>query len=186
MPAVWGESINANVLHTPNQTEPSPASELADVSGQDSASVCLDSMFTNPAESNYIPTNPLIKGFENFPTEFGVRYAPLRAIADTPVLPVVRKAEQAEESVKKTFGDITVKNIENDGEMSVYGTAGYRGAIVWTVKKNSDAEKRGILAHDVIVGWGDDEIDSIDDLEDKTFSADVPIIVLRGQVRTIL
>ena len=128
----------------------------------------------------------LIKGFENFPTEFGVRYAPLRAIADTPVLPTIKKARQAGESVKRTFDDITVKNIENDGEMSVYGTAGYCGAIVWTIKKGSAAEKRGILAHDVIVGWGNDEIDSIDDLEGKPFSPDVPIIVLRGQKRTEL
>ncbi|MBQ1955264.1 MAG: right-handed parallel beta-helix repeat-containing protein, partial [Clostridia bacterium] len=111
MPEVWGKSINANILHTPGQADPSQATELSDVSGQDGASVCIDAMFTSPAESNYVPQNPLIKGFENFPTEFGVRYAPLRAIADTPVLPTLRKAEQVTEGVKKNFGDITVKNI---------------------------------------------------------------------------
>ncbi|MBR5519104.1 MAG: right-handed parallel beta-helix repeat-containing protein, partial [Clostridia bacterium] len=152
MPEVWGKSINANIFHTPGQTTPTHAAKLAAVSGQDSESICLDVGFANPAACDFTPTNPLIHGFENFPTEFGVRYAPLRAIADTPELPIVQEAAESAESVQKTVNGITVKNIENDGEMSYYGSAGYRGAIVLSVAEGTPAEKRGLAVNDVIVG----------------------------------
>ena len=85
----------------------------------------------------------------------------------------------------KTFGRITVKNIENDGEMSVYATAGYRGALVMAVAEDSAEEKRGIRVNDVIVSWGSKTIDSIDDLENCALSSEQPISVIRKQ-RTII
>ncbi|MBE6953718.1 MAG: peptide-binding protein [Ruminococcaceae bacterium] len=186
MPEVWGERIDGNILHKPGQTEPVPAAELAAGSGQDASSIYLDVGFADPANGDFTPTNPLLKGFENFPTEFGVRYAPLRAIADTPVMPTLRATDLSEAAEHKTFGDITVKDIENDGEMSVYGTAGHRGAIVMAVAAGSEAEKRGLAPNDVIVGWGRADIDSADQLATRKLDPAVPIIVLRKQIKTVL
>lgn len=184
MPEVWGKSIDGNYFHTPGQSEPIPASQLAAVSGQDRHSVCLDAGFTDPAAFDYRPTHPEIRGFENFPTEFGVRYAPLKAMADSPA-PADSAIQKTTAGEWKTFGGITVKNIENDGEMSVYATAGYRGALVMAVAEDSAEEKRGILVSDVIVSWGSKTIDSIDDLENCALSSEQPISVIRKQ-RTII
>lgn len=184
MPEVWGKSIDGNYFHTPGQSEPIPASQLAALSGQDHHSVCLDAGFADPAAFDYRPTHPEIRGFENFPTEFGVRYAPLKAMADSPA-PADRAIQETTAGEWKTFGRITVKNIENDGEMSVYATAGYRGALVMAVAEDSAEEKRGIRVNDVIVSWGSKTIDSIDDLENCALSSEQPISVIRKQ-RTII
>ena len=86
----------------------------------------------------------------------------------------------------KTYGGITVKNIENDGEMSVYATAGYRGALVMAVASGSEEEKRGILVSDVIVSWGSKVIDCIHDLEGCILSPDQFVSVIRKQVTITL
>ena len=185
MPEVWGKRIDGNFFHIPGQLEPTPASQLAAVSGQDGNSLCLDAGFVNLAAFDYRPTHPLIHGFENFPTEFGVRYAPLKKLADTPAPAAVCCAKETKSGEWKTFGGITVKNIENDGEMSVYATAGYKGALVMAVTEDSDEEKRGIQVSDVIVSWGSKAVNSIDDLENCALSSDQPIAVIRKQ-RTII
>ena len=186
MPEIWGERIDHNILHTQGLTDPVPAAELAALSSQDLHSVCLDAGFAAPADFNYIPTHPLIRGFENFPTQFGVRYEPLRRIADTPVLPAASQSQaQSERTVRCILG-MEVKNIDTDGEMSVYATAGHNGALVMTVETGSEAQKRGLLPSDVIVCWGNAEIDRMDDLEECRFADDLPITVLRKQQKTIL
>ena len=186
MPEVWGKRIDGNFLHTPGQSLAVPAEELAAVSGQDGASLCLDAGFRNPGTFDYRPSHPRIRGFEGFPTEFGVRYEPLRSLADTPVLPAVEKLPGSVASEVRTISGMTVKNIDTDGEMSVYATAGHNGALVLALEPNCDAEHRGIQVSDVIVGWGNTEIDGIDDLEGLVFDPDIPIAVLRKQQRKIL
>lgn len=184
MPEIWGTRIDGNFLHTPGQTIPCPASELVAVSGQDAASVCLDAGFTAPEESNYIPTHPDIHGFETFPTEFGVRYAPLRVLADIPVLPVPAELPRQCDSEIRTIMGMTVKNIDTDGEMSVYATAGHNGVRV--LEPGSEAASRGILPNDVIVLWGSREINCMDDLEGLSLEGSTPITVLRKQQSVFL
>ena len=186
MPEIWGKRIDGNFLHAPGQALAVPAEELAAVSGQDSASLCLDAGFRNPSTFDYRPTHPLIRGFEGFPTEFGVRYEPLRSMADIPVLPALEKLPGSVASEVRTISGMTVKNIDTDGEMSVYATAGHNGALVLALEPGCKAEHRGIQVSDVIVGWGNAEIDGIDDLEGLVFDADIPIAVLRKQQRKIL
>lgn len=186
MPEVWGSRIDGNFFHTPGQAETTPAEELAAVSGQDSHSLRLDAGFTAPDTSNYMPTHPEIRGFENFPTEFGVRYAPLRAIADTPVLPTQLLRQQRAESEIRAILGMTVKNIDTDGEMSVYATAGHNGVLVLELELGCDAGHRGIRVSDVIVGWGNSEIHRMEDLENLSFREEIPIAVLRRQQRVIL
>lgn len=183
MPEVWGKRIDGNYFAVAGKPDPTPAENLAAVSGQDRDSVCLDPMFRGAENADYVPLNPNIRGFENFPTEFGVRYAPLRAVAEGPVLPVLQWQRSQTSSEGVTICAMTVKNIETDGEMSVYGTAGYKGALVLAVEPDSDAQKRGLTAGDVIVAWGDAAIDRITDLEGRTFAPETAVAVLRKQKR---
>lgn len=186
MPEVWGKRIDGNYFAMIGQSEPTPAENLAAVSGQDKASVRLDPMFRDWENSDYVPLNPHIRGFENFPTEFGVRYAPLRAIADTPVLPVPQQQRCSAGGETLSVLDMKVKNIETDGEMSVYATAGYNGALIMAVEAGSPAEQRGLLANDVIVAWGGDAINRITDLEGHVLDDRTPVAVLRKQKKIIL
>ena len=186
MPEVWGKRIDGNYFAVAGQEGPTPAENLGAVSGQDTTSVCLDPMFRDPEKSDYVPLNPHIQGFENFPTEFGVRYAPLRAIADTPVLPVLQWQRRQTSSEGVNVCAMTVKDIETDGEMSVYGTAGHNGALVLAVEAGSEAEQRGLAAGDVIVAWGDAPINRVGDLEGCSLDGQTPVAILRKQRRIVL
>jgi hypothetical protein len=186
MPEVWGKRIDGNYFAVTGQSEPTPAENLAAVSGQDKTSVRLDPMFRDWENSDYVPLNPHIRGFENFPTEFGVRYAPLRAVADTPVLPVPQQQRRSAGVETLSVLDMKVKNIETDGEMSVYATAGYNGALIMAVEAGSLAEQRGLAANDVIVAWGGDAINRITDLEGHVLDDRTPVAVLRKQKKIIL
>ena len=79
---------------------------------------------------------------------------------------------------------MTLKNIENDDEVSVYATAGRNGALVLSVEAGSEAEQLGIIPGDVIVGWGEADIRSTADLTDRSFEA--PVTVLRKQQKILL
>ena len=123
-----------------------------------------------------------VPGFEDFPAEFGVRYAPLRAIAPVPVIPrVAVPASEANSSSHVLLAGLglEVRDIETDGEMSVYGTAEHRGALVLAVEAGSPAEAIGLRALDVITDWNGCEIRCAADLsgEEKITS----VRVLRKQ-----
>ena len=186
MPEKWGERIDNSYLYTAGQLIPTPATMLAAQSGQDEHTVCLDPQFRDPAESDYVPLNPHIHGFENFPTEFGVRYAPLRAIADTPILPVPRQRHRSAGENEAWHLAMKVKNIETDGEMSVYGTAGHNGALILAVEPESEAAVRGLMPGDVIVAWGEVVIRTVDNLSGCGLHDHMPVAVLRKQKKMVL
>ena len=186
MPEKWGERIDNSYLYTAGQFIPTPATMLAAQSGQDEHTVCLDPQFRNPAESDYVPQNPHVCGFENFPTEFGVRYEPLRAIADTPILPVPCQQHRSAGENEAWYLAMKVKNIETDGEMSVYGTAGHHGALILAVEPESEATARGLLSGDVIVAWDERAICSVDDLAGCSLDGNPPVSVLRKQKKMVL
>ena len=183
MPDRWGKRIDGNIFVAAGQLAPTPAENLAAISGQDRESVCLDPLFRDPMASDYRPQNPDVRGFENFPTEFGVGYAPLRAIADIPILPVPAQQRQTTGEKETRYMSMKVKNIETDGEMSVFGTAGHNGALVLAVEPGGQAESRGLQAGDVIVAWGDRSIARVTDLEGCTFAPETLVAVLRKQQR---
>jgi hypothetical protein len=89
----WGRECDSNILHQPGRTEPLPAAALQKQSGRDEHSIVADAMFTDPARGDYRVKegSPALQlGFVNFSmNEFGVTKPQLRAIARTPVLPVV-------------------------------------------------------------------------------------------------
>ena len=90
------------------------------------------------------------------------------------------------ESKILTICQMSVKNIETNGEMSVYGTAGHNGALILTVESGSEAEKRGLLVNDVIVAWGNQAINCGDDLTGCSLDPQTPVAVFRKQRRIIL
>jgi hypothetical protein len=185
MPENWGESVGKNILHTPGTAEVSPAEALQKICHDDHGSLCLDAGFTDPFSGNYVPTHPLLTAFADFPTEFGVRWEKLRRIADTPVLP--GKVKETEENAGAgwiSWYGMTGKNIETDGEMSVYGTAEHSGVIVCSVEKDSPAEKVGLLAGDVLVAVREKRIRDTDGLQNTPFPEH--LTVLRNQKETIL
>jgi hypothetical protein len=139
-------------------------------------------------EDREIPPGALaLVVFADFDTEFGVRYEPLRRIAPTPVLPDFKEEETVSGSVVEMF-DMKVKNIETDGEMSAYATAGHDGVLIVDADHFGDAISRGLLPGDVIGAVGETRVDHTEDL--AVFSAAElngnSITVLRAQGRTVL
>ena len=115
-----------------------------------------------------------------------MRYEPLKRYADVPAITIDKEKFSVSGHPITSFGALTVKNIENDGEMSVYATAGYNGALIMAVEAGSPAEQRGLAANDVIVAWGGDAINRITDLEGHVLDDRTPVAVLRKQKKIIL
>ena len=132
--------------------------------------------------------SPEIRGFENFPCEFGVRYEPLKKLARTPVLPKINQSQKKSKSNIITLFDMKIKNIETDGEMSAFATAGHNGVLVLDVDQFAKASSKGILPCDVIVGINDKEVNSLSDLEGITKSEFLSskITVWRAPSRIVL
>jgi hypothetical protein len=112
--------------------------------------------------------SPKIDGFENFPCEFGVKYEPLKKLAKTPVLPKINQSQKKSKSNIITLFDMKLKNIETDGEMSAFATAGHNGVLVVDVDQFADASAKGILPCDVIVAIDDTDVNSLSDLDGIT------------------
>ncbi len=164
MPKGWGRSVNRNILYAPDAAEPAPAAVLASQSGQDGDSVQRALTVRAPEEGDFRVAD--LPAFADFPTEFGVRYAPLRAAADTPAIPAIQKDPRlpGDGAHPLTLFGMTVKDIDNDDEMSVFGTPGHTGALVLSMLPDSPAEHFGIRRGDVLLHWGEREIRGADDL----------------------
>ena len=61
-----------------------------------------------------------------------------------------------------------IKNIETDGEMTVFGTSGHNGVLVCEVDHFAKASSKGILPCDVIVAINGKEVNSLSDIEGIT------------------
>ncbi len=164
----FGKSIDFNVLHSKNTREIKKAPELEKITGMDKGSIKTRCVFADVKRGDYTPISPKICGFEDFPCEFGVRYEPLKRLARTPVLPKINQSPKKSKSNIITLFDMQIKNIETDGEMSAFATAGHNGVLVLDVDQFAEASAKGILPCDVIVAIGDKEINSLADLEGTT------------------
>lgn len=184
----YGKSIDFNVLHSKNTKGIKKAPELEKITGMDKGSIKTKCVFKDVRHSDYRLISPEISGFENFPYEFGVRYEPLKKLARTPVLPKINQSSKKSKSNIINLFDIKIKNIETDGEMSAFATAGHNGVLVCDVDQFARASAKGILPCDVIVGMGDKEVNSLSDLEgvtrDEFLSSE--ITVWRAPSRIIL
>ncbi|MBE6664475.1 MAG: PDZ domain-containing protein [Ruminococcaceae bacterium] len=184
----YGKSIDFNILHSKNTKGIKKAPELEKITGMDKGSIKTRCIFRNARRGDYTPISPKICGFEKFPCEFGVRYEPLKKLARTPVIPKINQSKKKNKSNVITLFDMKLKNIETDGEMSAFATAGHNGVLVCDVDQFARASAKGILPCDVIVNIDDKEINSLADLEgitkDKFLSS--KITVWRAPKRIIL
>ena len=164
----YGKSIDFNILYSKNAREIKKAPELEKITGMDKHSVKARCTFDDIRHSDYTLISPKISGFEGFPQEFGVRYEPLRKLARTPILPKINQSTKKSKSSIVTMFDMKLKNIETDGEMSAFATAGHNGILVLDVDQFAKASAKGILPCDVIVNINDKEVNSLSDLEGIT------------------
>ncbi len=164
----FGKSIDFNVLHSKNTKGIKKAPELEKITGMDKGSIKTKCIFKDARRGDYRLISPEISGFESFPCEFGVRYEPLKKLAKTPTLPKINQNQKKNKSNIVTLFDMKLKNIETDGEMSAFATAGHNGVLVCDVDQFARASAKGILPCDVIVGIGDKEVNSLADLEGIT------------------
>ena len=166
----YGKSIDFNVLHSRNTKGVKKAPELEKITGMDKNSTKTKCTFANVRGSDYRLISPKISGFEDFPSQFGVRYLPLKRLAKTPLLPKINQgAKKSKSNIIKLF-DMQIKNIETDGEMSAFATAGHNGVLVCDVDQFADVSAKGILPCDVIVAINDKEVNSLCDLDGITKS----------------
>lgn len=184
----FGKSIDFNVLHSRNTRGIKKAPELEKITGMDKGSIKTKCDFADSRHGDYRLVSPKISGFEDFPFEFGVRYEPLKRLARTPVLPKTNQSQKRVASSIITLFDMKLKNIETDGEMSAFATAGHNGVLVIDVDQFADVSAKGILPCDVIVALGDNEVNSLSDLEGITMGEFLSsrITVWRAPKRIIL
>ncbi|MCC4831799.1 PDZ domain-containing protein [Shewanella sp. 10N.7] len=154
----WGEQVNYNLFST------EAALKKAHSLGIDEHSVVGDPMFIDAASGDYRVkkgSKALEIGFKNFDMDkFGVVSKKLKALAETPELPVLILASE-EEGQSKVFDLLgaQIKSVENLGEQSALGLPEIAGAMVLSVTKGSIMDKGGIKPNDVILtAFGQDEV----------------------------
>ena len=186
-PKPWGKKMDYNLIQKNGDRGTQPATPLQSQSGRDEHSLIGDAMFIDPAHGNYDVKDgspALGLGFVNFPMDqFGVKKPELAAIALTPQLPgggaAPRQVER--EDATATWNGAQVRNIRDEGEMSVYGLPGVTGVLVLKVDPASVLAKAGLQANDVIFECNNQPITQVSDLSEFVSSPDFTIKIQRSQ-----
>ena len=194
-PYVDGTMVDRNLFATNDANVLNQSKQL----GWDENSVIGDPMYMNPAKGDFRVKDgsPALElGFKNFPMDqFGVKKASLKAIAQTPEIPVLktkfgkskpnRSGKSALSTAKKTVWlGATLHSIEGE-EFSAFGTNKEDGGIALTsVPKNSAAAKAGLQENDLIQAINGKPVATIEQLlkeRSKIKSASVVLKVIRDQ-----
>ena len=159
----WGAEMDFNLMHKSGATN-TPATRLQQQSGRDEHSIIADAEFIDPAHVDYRVKNDspaLTLGFVNFPMDnFGVQKSELKAIAQTPVLPVpktVAATPVARDTTPNAWLGASVRDIADDGEMSAFGLPGVTGVLALEVPADSPLAKSGLQKNDVILSVNGDQ-----------------------------
>jgi hypothetical protein len=167
----WGEALDNNILQTPGQAAPSPATILQRASGRDEHSILADVLFVDPTQGDYRVKEgspALALGFKNFPMDqFGVTDPKLKALARTPFSSAPATAPStaaARDPALRDFLGAKIKNVIGMGEVSAYGLPGEVGAILVQVPPGSAADKAGLKPGDVVLQCQSQDIGRVDDL----------------------
>ncbi len=167
----WGKEMDYNLFERPLQASATPATAEQKITGRDQHSLEADPLFVDPATGDYRVkwNSPALElGFKNFPmNQFGVQKPELKVLALTPELPAFGMSIPASSARVQTpllWNGITVRNIKDEGEMSVYGLQGVTGVLVTESPLTSGLVAAGIKQNDVILAVNGKSIHSIDDL----------------------
>ncbi len=161
----WGDEVDYNLLPD------SAALVESHNKGIDLNSLYGNPQFVNPEIGDFSvqESSPALKlGFKNFAMdEFGVKSAALKAIADTPEIPLLFSSELVEGD-NRTFDFLgaSVRKVRGIGERSAAGLAEEKGVIVLKVPENSKAFESGLKVQDVILKINDDDTPDIRKLMD--------------------
>jgi hypothetical protein len=195
MKAPWGEALDRNLLHQPGAV-PGPAVALQKQSGRDENSLIADAGFIDPIHGNYQVKEgspALGLGFKNFPMDqFGVQSPTLKKKVKIPVLPGTVAVKEVTGRDPKPFVwmGVKVRNIADQGEMSVYGTPGVSGILVLDVPAGSPIATSGLQKEDVILGLEGQKVEDGRSLLDHTSllkaGQSVKIEILRAQKSHVL
>jgi hypothetical protein len=154
----WGEQVDYNLFSTKG------ALNKAQSLGTDEHSMVGAPMFIDAGSGDYRVkqgSKALQIGFKNFDMDkFGVVSKKLKALAETPELPILILAGE-EEGQSKVFDLLgaQIKSVENLGEQSALGLPEIAGAMVLSVTEGSIMAKGGIKPNDVILSaFGEGEV----------------------------
>jgi len=194
----WGKEMDYNLVHQEGITQPIPATKLAEKSQRDEHSSVADAMFVDAAVGDFRVKEgspALHLGFVNFPMDqFGVQKPELKAIARTPIIPVLKKHD-ASGRKSPAVEPVTVlwqaqlRSISGLGERSAYGLPDETGVLVLEVAAESPAAKAGLRKDDVIRACNGQPVKT--DSELKQCSAQAPgtklkLSIIRKQVGSTL
>lgn len=185
----WGYEVDYNLLPD------SLALAQAHADGTDRHSLAGDPQFIDPATGDYrVNTDsPALKiGFKNFDmNRFGVVSEKLRAIAQTPELPLFQMPteEMQIDAIFKWLG-ASFKNILTEGERSVAGMDSARGIFVLGVPKSTPLAEAGLRINDVILKYNGTDTDRWTQMQeqiDRSKSGEtVTLTIFRNQHPQIL
>lgn len=160
----WGESVDRNVLYN-GGIECAHAAELSVLSGQDEHSLKLHLDFADAQAGDYaLPAEQCaMTGFTNLPADYGVADERLKAKAQKCPLPLIEEYA-AEDAACVTINGAQLKDVDTDGEMSAFATAGHTGVRVLDVAFHSQWFAEGLRRDRVILSVNGAPLKSTGDL----------------------
>jgi len=155
VPTPWGKQCDLNLLHTPDMSETTPATDLQKQSSLDENSIRADALFLDPVKGDYrvAADSPALKlGFKNFPMDrFGVQSPKLKAIARTPVLPEIRTVPPKTISDSAAYWQGATVKVLSGEAFSAFGVSKEQGGVhLLKVPAGSFAAQAGFNKGDLI------------------------------------
>ncbi len=158
----WGKKVDENFFLS--QAGLMASQKL----GVDANSSYGDAQFiaTNTGDYRVKPTSPALKtGFKNFEMDFGVTLPNLKKLAAKPPIRPIKALASQQQGATLVWLGATFKNIESLGERSAAGLHDDHGALLLSLTPQSLAGHNKLQKGDVIVGWGNEKVNSILELQ---------------------
>ena len=147
--------------------------------GTDRNSIVSKVKFVDPAKGDFRVTtlgseDVFRMGFQNFEmNKFGVLSQRLKALAETPAMPVPVFNEDVTDAEIITWHSVQIKNLETLGERSATGMDSERGVYVVSVGAYGTQLRDYLQSNDVILGFAGRPVNSLDDLYKAIAGADL-------------
>jgi hypothetical protein len=180
----WGTRLDSNLFATVEEDRLKFARNSCDAH-----SLAGDPLFLDAKNGDYRVEEgspALDLGFVNFPmNEFGVVSENLREIAKQPELPVLITSARTKSGLTYPWFDVTVKNVETEGEQSAAGLPSLSGVILLEVPGYSKLHDQGFRTGQVIVAIEDTELKDYAQLKQMMsqyqYKKDLDVIVFHNQ-----